>query len=442
MANSNLNEINAVKSGKRRFVQCRMSMAKWMLRGSVALAIILGIASCAARGKALERSGAIAEHARPGGNRYVVVLSLDGFRYDYQSKAHTPHLDAMDREGLSGSFLPCFPSLTFPNHYSMATGLHPNSHGLVANEFWDERGMRYRLGDRRMVEDPEFYHGEPLWNTARRQGVRTASFFWVGSETKINGHQPDRWKRFDSKVPYYERADSVLSWLQLPEDERPHLVMWYLEEPDHTGHHHTPEGEETRQMIQQVDSVVGYFRQGLANLPVADQVDFILVSDHGMMTFERVINLADYLSAEDVEHVAAGPFTHIYPRAGRAEDVLRKLKGIKGMRVMRKGELPQRLQYGTNARIGEVVALADPGVTILFRAEGLPKNILAAGHGFDNAYPEMLAVFKAVGPHFAAGKRIKKPIPNITLYPLVCQLLGITPASHDADGEKARALLK
>ena len=128
----------------------------------------------------------------PNYDRYVVILSLDGFRADYQSKANTPTLDKMDAEGLSGCFRPSYPSLTFPNHYAMATGLYPNNHGLVGNEFWDERGAHYRLGDREAVADPAFYNGEPLWNVARRHGMKSASFFWVGSETAIGGFQPDR----------------------------------------------------------------------------------------------------------------------------------------------------------------------------------------------------------------------------------------------------------
>lgn len=399
--------------------------------------VTVGLLACGSKATNTPRG-----RATPGGDRYVVVLSLDGFRSDYQSKARTPHLDRMDREGLSGVFRPCFPSLTFPNHYSMTTGLHPNNHGLVGNEFWDERGRHYRIGDRRAVEDPTFYYGEPLWNTARRQGVRTASFYWVGSETPIGGYQPDRWKRFDSRVPYRDRADSVLAWLQLPEVERPHLVMWYLEEPDHTGHHHTPDAQETSQMIEQVDSVVGYFRERLAQLPIASRVDFILVSDHGMMAFDRVINLADHLNAHDIEHISTGPFAHIYPKVGKTEAILRQLSGIKGIKAMRRQDLPQRLHYGTSPRIGEVVILADPGTTTYYLPEGMPSKVLAAGHGFDNAYPEMLALFKAVGPHFEAGRVVREPIPNITLYPLVCQLLGIEPAKHDADEALARRLLK
>jgi len=350
----------------------------------------------------------------------------------------------MDREGLAGRFRPSYPTLTFPNHYSMATGLYPNNHGLVGNEFWDERGARYRLGDRKAVSDPAFYKGEPLWNVARRHGVKSASFFWVGSETPVGGHHPDRWKKFNDKVPYTDRADSVLSWLNLPAAERPHLVMWYIEEPDHTGHHNGPESPKTLRMVEKMDSVIGYFRKGLAKLPIHQQVDFILVSDHGMQSFDRskAVNLADYLPIDSFEHVATGPFTHLYPKKGYTETAYKILKKVPHVSVYRKSELPARLHFGSSPRIGELVLIADLGTQIFFRPQGIPKDFLHAGHGFDNKNPEMYAIFKAVGPDFQPGRKVSKPIPNITLYPLVCRILGLQPGAHDADEALASSLLK
>ena len=395
---------------------------------------------CGTMGRA-KRSGTA---STPRHDRYVVILSLDGFRADYQQRAHTPNLDKMDAEGLSGRFRPSYPSLTFPNHYAMATGLYPNNHGLVGNEFCDERGAHYRLGDRSAVEDPAFYRGEPLWNVARRHGMKSASFFWVGSETAIGGSQPDRWKKFNDKVPYTDRADSVLSWLQLPKADRPNLIMWYIEEPDHTGHHESPESPKTLRMVEHMDSIVGYFRERLAALDIHKQVDFILVSDHGMATFDRAkaVNLADYLPLDSFEHVATGPYTHLYPKPSYTETAYQILKRVPHVSVYRKGELPERLHFGTSPRIGELVVMADLGTQIFFRPGGIPRDFLAAGHGFDNKHPEMWAIFKAVGPDFRAGHRLSNPIPNITLYPLVCKILGLQPQHHDADERLAQSLLK
>lgn len=408
-----------------------------------ALLVGAGLLSLSLSGCALKQQRAVSAQAQLR-DRYVVVLSLDGFRADYQARAHTPNLDRMDAEGLSGSFRPSYPSLTFPNHYAMATGLYPNNHGLVGNEFWDERGAHYRLGDRAAVADPAFYHGEPLWNVARRHGLKSASFYWVGSETAVGGHQPDRWKPFNDQIPYTDRADSIISWLQLPEAERPRLLMWYIEEPDHTGHNETPESPKTLRMVEKMDSVVGYFRERLAALPIADKVNFILVSDHGMAAFDRAktVNLADYLPLDSFEHVATGPFTHLYPKTGYTETAYRILKRVPHVEVYRKGELPRRLHFGSSPRIGELVVKADLGTQIFFRPQGIPERFLAAGHGFDNKHKEMLALFKAVGPDFSPGQHARKPIPNITLYPLVCRILGLTPGVHDADARLAERLLK
>lgn len=160
--------------------------------------------------------------------RYVVVLSMDGFRSEYPSRAHTPTLDSLASVGVRSVFRPCFPSVTFPNHYSMATGLHPDHHGLVSNSFYDMKlDSVYRMGNL----DPRFFGGEPIWNTAERQGIRTAPFYWVGSEVPLTGGQPSIWKTFDKSVSFSSRADSVIAWLRLPEAIRPHLIMWYMEEP-------------------------------------------------------------------------------------------------------------------------------------------------------------------------------------------------------------------
>ena len=173
-------------------------------------------------------------------------------------------------------------------------------------------------------------------------------------------------------------------------------------------------------------------------------MDFILVSDHGMASFDKskAVNLADYLPLDSFEHVATGPFTHLYPKKGYTETAYRILKRVPHVEVYRKGELPQRLHFGSSPRIGELVVKADLGTQIYFSPQGIPAQSLAAGHGFDNKHEEMLAVFKAVGPDFAPGRRIAEPVPNITLYPLVCRLLGITPGTHDADASLAEQLIK
>ncbi len=326
----------------------------------------------------------------------------------------------------------------------MATGLYPNNHGIVANTFYLPNGERYKLGDRKSVEDPKFYSGEPLWNVARKQGLHSASYFWVGSETAVGGMQPNIWKRYNYRDKFISRADSVISWLRLSEEKRPHLIMWYLSEPDHNGHTYGPKAKETKASIEEVDAVVGHFRRELSKLPIAKKVDFIVVADHGMAKFnyEHSINLADYIKEDDVEHIATGPFTHIYPKKGKEQEVYEALKNIPYAKVYLKSKLPKRLHFGTSDRIGEVVVIADLGSVIYFKPNFKGKYYhLSAGHGFDNKESQMQAVFKAVGPSFQAGRVVKDAIPNITIYPLVCDILGLKAPKNDADAKLAKSLL-
>lgn len=375
-------------------------------------------------------------------DKYVVVLSLDGFRPDYLDKAHTPTLDSLGRVGVRSTLRPCFPSVTFPNHYSLATGLHPNNHGLVNNSFYDsELDAVYRIADRNAVENPDFYFGEPIWNTAEKQGIRTASYFWVGSETAIQGMQPSIWKKFDSSVPYKDRADSVVAWLQLPKDIRPHLIMWYIEEPDIAGHNHTPDSSGTYRMVEHLDSVLNHFFTEARKLEQFEQIDFIVLSDHGMATYypESYVNLSDYLPIDSFYYAFEGTPTMLYPKETYLETAYEKLQSIPNITVYKRGELPEKYVYGSNPRIGDLVVLPNIGTQVQFRVESTPK--LGGAHGYDNFAPEMEAIFFAAGPSFKKGETF--PImANVNLYPLVALLLNLEPAKNDGDIELVKKLLK
>lgn len=365
-------------------------------------------------------------------DRYVVVLSVDGFRTEYLERAETPALDAMAREGVQGRLIPCYPSNTFPNHYSMITGLHPQNSGLINNRFWaPDLNDYYSLGDKDRVYNPDFYWGEPIWNTAEKQGVKAASYFWVGSETAIQGMRPSYWKSYDGRVPFIERADSVLMWLQKPLKERPRMITWYLQEPDATGHKGT-QSPELIQMVQQVDSVIGYFRAQLARLPIADQVDFIVVSDHGMtdMIPEKAVNLMDHLPKDSFAYVVEGAPSMLYTRnesyINEAMSILEKIPNIS---AYRRADVPERYHFNRGERIGDIVIIPDIGVQVSFRNN--PTISHGGAHGFDNLHPDMEAIYFAVGQSFGQGVKVGAT-PNITIYPLVCRLLGITPAPNDA----------
>ena len=330
-------------------------------------------------------------------DRYVVVLSMDGFRSDYPSRAHTPTLDSLANVGVRSTFRPCYPSVTFPNHYSMATGLHPDHHGLVNNFFYDaELDSSYRMGNL----DPQFYGGEPIWNTAERQGVRTASFYWVGSEVPLESGQPSIWKPFDKSVPFSDRADSVISWLKLPEDVRPHLIMWYMEEPDAIGHSATPDSSATLDVVENLDKVLNHFFTEARQLDIFDKIDFIVLSDHGMATYypEKYVNLNDYLPRDSFDCVFDGVPTLLYPKKTYVDTAYAILQKVPNITVWKKNEIPEKFVYGKNPRVSDLVVSPHIGTYVEFREKSSPRY--AATHGYDNFTPEMEAIFYAAGPSF------------------------------------------
>lgn len=366
---------------------------------------------------------------------YVVVLSLDGFRSDYSSKAHTPTLDSLARVGVKSSFRPSFPSLTFPNHYSMATGLYPDHHGIVSNSFYaPDLNKVYHTWNFEDITNGDFYGGEPIWITAEKQGIKSATFYWVGSETKDKKLQPSIWKKFDKKISFSNRADSVISWLALPEQQRPHLIMWYMEEPDHTGHIKGPDSPQIIPVIENLDKELNRFFTKARTLAIFDKIDFIIVSDHGMATYtsEQYIDLADYLPKDSFDHICNGIPALLYPKSSYLDSAYAKLKRIPHLSVWKKEEVPEKYAYGKNPRVGDLVVLPDVGNIILFGED--VEKINGGTHGYDTYAPEMEGIFYAAGPSFK--KNITFPsMANVNLYPLIANLLDIHPAPND--GEEA-----
>lgn len=375
-------------------------------------------------------------------NKYVVVLSLDGFRSDYTERAATPTLDSLARVGVKSTFRPCFPSVTFSNHYSMATGLHPDHHGLVNNFFYaPDLDKIYRLGDNQAVTNPDFYGGEPIWNTAEKQGVRSASFFWVGSEAPVQGMQPSICKTYDKSVPYENRADSVITWLQLPKKVRPHLIMWYIEEPDGIGHYATPDSSATYDMVERLDSVLNYFFTNARKLKNFKKIDFIVLSDHGMATYypEKYVNLNDYLPRDSFEYVFDGVPTLLYPKKTYIDSAMKILENVPHVKAYRKEDIPERLIYGKHPRVGDIVVIPDIGTYLHFRPQS--RSFTGATHGYDNYAPEMEAIFYAAGPSFK--KKAEVPtMANVNLYLIIAKLLNLQPAPNDGEIEVVKQLFK
>ena len=215
---------------------------------------------------------------------YVLLVSLDAFRWDYSKIYNTPNLNKLAKDGVKADrMFSSFPTVTFPNHYSIATGLYPDHHGLINNSFSaPDLGLFYRMGDRTAVENPAFYGGEPIWVTAEKQGIRSASFFWVGSEAPVGGIHPTYWKKYDETVTFEARIDTVIKWLGYPPEKRPGLVTLYFDEPDATSHSFGPVSPQTGKIVERLDSLMGVLRTKLSKLPEAKRINLIILSDHGM----------------------------------------------------------------------------------------------------------------------------------------------------------------
>ena len=360
---------------------------------------------------------------------YVVMVSFDGMRYDFIDRVPTPSFDRVAAAGVrSAGLIPAYPSKTFPNHYTLATGLYPARHGIVDNAFYDpEFDAVYALGDREAVEDGRWYGGEPIWKTAERQGLVAASFFWVGSEAE--GLRPTHWKVYDGRVPNAARVDTVLAWLDLPEARRPRIIMLYFSDVDGAAHRHGPEAPAVDSAIVAMDALVGRLIEGLEARAVGERVNLVLVSDHGMapVPADGVIFLDDYADLSGIRVIHNSTQTLLYfdgdeTRLWAAHDALRQAPHVT---VRVKEELPGRWHYGDSRRVGELVVTADPGWMVGSR-ESRPWS--GGGmHGWDPYWRPMQGIFLAAGP----GIRPSLPIAafeSIHVHPFVAALLEIEPA--------------
>jgi len=372
---------------------------------------------------------------------YVVVISLDGFRWDYVEKYNAVNLKKFASEGVAAdALIPSFPSLTFPNHFSIATGLYPDHHGIVNNSFYDPDLKRnYRIGDRKAVEDNVFYGGEPIWVTAEKQGIRSASFFWVGSETDVMGIRPGIWKKYEHSFPFGQRIDTIISWLSMPESVRPHLVLGYFHDPDETSHKYGPDTEETGKCVRYLDSLMGVLILNINQLPQAKSINLIILSDHGMtdVSPDREIAVMDYLKKDwIVNYGGYGAISNLFVREGCIDSVYNAMKSAAHVTIWKNADIPKRFNYGTNKRCGDITLLADNGWSLNFKPEKL-KYIGA--HGFDNMEPDMHAVFYANGPAFKTAYR-HKAFENVEVYGIICKILGLIPAVYDGDVERLKML--
>ncbi len=369
----------------------------------------------------------------------TILISIDGFRADYLDRGVAPAIAHLADEGVRASMRPSFPSVTFPNHAALITGLRPDRNGIVNNRMEDpERpGTVFAISDKAVANDP-FWWAEfmPVWVSAERAGVRTATMFWPGSDLELHGVRPAHWRTFDQTLTGFARVDELLRWIDAGAGAEPlGFATLYFDIVDTAGHRYGPNSPDTNAAAAEVDAAIARLLDGLAARGLADAVNLIVVADHGMadVSDERLIDLDAKLGAARARVVWDGPNAGVVPEAGQTAAVEAALLGRDAHgQCWRKAELPARFHYGRHRRVPPIVCLADLGW--MYRSAQMPRygGPTLGAHGFDPDEPDMAALFVAHGPAFAEGARLEA-FDNVSVYPLVMRLIGVEAAPNDGD---------
>ena len=414
-----------------------------IFRTGLAALALLSLGACATHPAPPPPAPASATAPAEQRQAVTLLISIDGFRPDYLERGVTPNLNALAKAGASSEMRPSFPSKTFPNHWSIVTGLRPDRHGIVSNGFEDPaRKEAFTMAS----DDPFWWNAaEPIWVTAEKAGIRTATMFWPGANVAWGGvrqkswpydveggTRPQDWQQFNGAVTDTQRVNAVLDWLRRPADIRPKFLTLYFEGVDHAGHSYGPGDQRTTDAVAAVDRHIGELVQALAVM--GQPVNYVIVADHGMAatSSDRVIPLDTILPPGDARIVEAGPFASLVPAQGKEDAVAAALlKPHDHMQCWRRENIPARFAYGKNPRIPPFFCLAEDGWLANASA---PRSAFTGGnHGYDNDAPDMRALFIASGPAFARGVKLPT-FDNVDVEPLLRDLIGL-PAGSGLDGD-------
>lgn len=363
----------------------------------------------------------------------TILISIDGLRHDALNQGFTPNLDDMATKGVrTKALVPQFPTKTFPNHFSIVTGLVPSRHGLVNNTMYDDQLGKYSLGNREAVADGRWYEAEPIWVTAEKAGIRTATLFWPGSEAAINGVRPTQYKPFDDQMQPAARVEQVLAWLTQPDDNRPYFLTLYFEHVDVESHKHGVGSSQSLSAISMVDEHVGRLRRGIEQLDLTDQVNLIVVSDHGMTpsSLDRLVVLDDLYQHDQIKPTIYGEVTGFEPLPGVTIDPNNlPITPHPHLPCWHKSNVPARWQYSSHPRIPIIVCLADDGYIVtsesyLAEIQSGKRHANKGAHGYRPELTDMHGVGFAIGPDMAENKQL----PNTTslhIHAVLLQLLGL-----------------
>lgn len=402
--------------------------------------LLITVLSCSDKGAEFNNEIKYISNSNP-----VLLISIDGFINEYIDRNETPNFDLFLSEGVQAEYLtPVFPTNTFPNHWSIATGLHVENHGIIANSFYDyELEARFSYGPVGGPNDERWWGGEPIWITAEKQGKTSATFFWPGSEASIDGLRPTKWVDYDGSIPDSVRIDSVMSWFDPSGVVNADFGTLYFSFVDSRGHAFGPDSPEVDEAVVEMDSILGYLMEQKAAVGLNGKLNIILVSDHGMVSTssERVILLEEIIDLNNVDMVTWTPVAMIKPDEGKTAEVYEALKAAEeNYQVFLKEDLPERFHFQNHYRIPEIIMIADVGYTITSSSFLDQRGVNAGTHGYDNLAPEMRTFFAANGPDFVSGVT-SPPFESVHIYELISNILGIQPAENDGSFEEVKFLL-
>lgn len=404
-----------------------------------ALLAVLVLAGCAGR----EVPG------RTPAGELLVLVAFDGFRWDYDRKAPTPTLQRLAASGVRAEgLIPAYPSKTIPNMYTLATGLFPGHHGMIANTITDpDTGRTFERTRRADVEDPMWWGGDPIWNVIQRTGRKAGTMFWTGSEAPVGGMRPAYTREFDDSVPGNDRVDQLLAWLDLPPADRPALLAVYLNDADRAGHYYGPDSPQLREAVMDVDAQLGRLVAGLERRGLLPHTNLVVVADHGMAEArqERTIVVDDFLQPSDGDITDINPTLGVAPRPGREDAVYATLSTAHPhLKMYRRAETPEHWRLRTQPRVPAVTGIADEGWVVLRRSEVTTywrRSPVGGQHGYDPQLESMRGIFVASGPAFRRGARVPA-FESVHVHHIVAMAMGAEPAVNDGDPAIARRVLR
>ncbi len=380
----------------------------------------------------------------------TILISIDGMPADMLGTGATPTVDAIAAEGVRARWMnPSQPTMTFPNHYTLVTGLRPDRHGIVHNRMTDPELGRFVSKEQASATDGRWWGGEPIWATLQKQGGIAATMFWPGSEARIAGELPRYRRSFDGSVPAQARTDQVLAWLDLPAAQRPRLLTLYFEQYDATAHELGARAPGSMAALRAIDAAIARLREGLRARGLLATTNLVILSDHGMADVPRTqwLWLEDVLDTRHYDVVWWGTFLGLRPKPGQTEIVERAFIDApaqgdsRRFRCWRRGETPADWHFGQHRRVPPIVCQMNTGWAMLSREQRVPEGEVRGEHGFAMDDATMRSVFVAQGPALCRGVQLA-PFENVDIYPLLAHLLQVRPADSDGSLDALRPALR